>query len=79
MSVHFLYFLFKWGGVKPTNMSNKIGRKFLILPLTIKEREEEKHNSNFKNIISKTLEMLSIVQGSHRPGIPGKSWKKPIF
>ena len=24
MSVHFLYFLFKWRGVKPTSMSNKI-------------------------------------------------------
>ena len=28
MSVHFLYFLFKWKGVKPTNMSNKICRKW---------------------------------------------------
>ena len=24
MSVHYLYFLFKWKGVKPTSMSNKI-------------------------------------------------------
>ena len=28
MSVHFLYFLFKWKGVKPTSMSDKICRKW---------------------------------------------------
>ena len=27
MSVHFLYFLFKWKGVKPISMSNKICKK----------------------------------------------------
>ena len=26
MSVHFLYFLFKWKGVKPTSMSNKLSK-----------------------------------------------------
>ena len=56
MSVHFLYFLFKWKGVKPTSMSNKICRKW-----NKKERERSKNISNFKNINSKTPEKLPLV------------------
>ena len=54
MSVHFLYFLFKWKGVKPTSMSNKICRKqkmkFLTLPLTKKERERESEREEQKRV-----------------------------
>ena len=39
MSVHYLYFLFKWKGVKPTSMSNKI----------LKHVENEISNSNSHN------------------------------
>ena len=41
MSVDFLYFLFKWKGVKPTSMSNKICREWLPLTLPLSHKKKE--------------------------------------
>ena len=80
MSVRFLYFLFKWKGVKPRSLSNKICRKskiFLTLPLTKKkkkrkkteerEREEQKHNPISKTLLKllKKLSRVTLVTNYH--------------
>ena len=70
VSVHFLYFLFKWKGVK-TCMSNEKYAENEIFNSTSdkkrerrereRERERSKIISNFKNINSKTPKKLTLV------------------
>ena len=49
MSVHFLYFLFKWKGVKPTNMFNKTKKRETDREREReREREEQQHNPTSK-------------------------------
>ena len=68
MSVYFLYFLFKWKGVKTTSVSNAICRKcnfcdfFYIKNVENstphkkeREKEKQKHNPTSKTSISKLL------------------------
>ena len=65
MSVHFLYFLSKWRGVKPTSISNKYVENEISNSASLKKKEKKKRGaktwSNFTNIISKTLKNLSLV------------------
>ena len=57
----FSLFLFKWKGVKPTIISNKMCRNEICNTTTHKKRErEEQKQSKFKNIF-KTYEKFSLV------------------
>ena len=61
MYIHFLYFLFNWRGVKP---SEEIYRKWILLYLTKKQKtkqKEQKYNTTSWIIASKTLEKLSLI------------------
>ena len=63
MSVHFLYFLFKLKGVKPTSLSKKYVENEISNSSSQKKRESErgaKIKSNFKSI-SKTAQKVSLV------------------
>ena len=66
MSVHFQYFSFKWKGVKPISMSNKICRKWNFY-LSQKKREEQKHNPTSKKFLKllKIFHWLLIITNYH--------------
>ena len=59
MSVHFLYFVIKWKGVKPIGMSNKICRKWNFPKKKKKNKERSKKKKKNKNI-KKNIKKIKI-------------------
>ena len=61
MSVHFLYFLSKWRGVKPTSISNKYVENEISNSASLKKkrkkREEQKHDLTSQTSFLKLLKI----------------------